>query len=176
VSKTEFATSLNEILTPYFYNSWTVDEVTEFILSQDEQWQEYVLNWVTSIAKTQPELAYQYAGQSKKALDSIGQQGTEQWLQSALDIYFSAGLYPANQVIKNLDEFIQKYHLIQKGSSLKDVKGVLENFLHGLNGRPLKIKAHETLFTDTETIHLPEIESLTLADFCFRASTISTGM
>jgi len=157
VSKTEFATSLNEILTPYFYNSWTVDEVTEFILSQDEQWQEYVLNWVTSIAKTQPELAYQYAGQSKKALDSIGQQGTEQWLQSALDIYFSAGLYPANQVIKNLDEFIQKYHLIQKGSSLKDVKGVLENFLHGLNGRPLKIKAHETLFTDTETIHLPEV-------------------
>ena len=155
--KTEFAASLNEILTPYFYNSWTVDEVTEFILAQDEQWQEYVLNWVSSIAKTQPELAYQYAVQAKKALDSIGQQGTEQWLQSALDIYFSAGLYPAIQVIKNLHEFIQKYHLIQKGSSLKDVKGVLENFLHGLNGRPLKIKVHETLFTDTETIHLPEV-------------------
>ncbi|MBT4076159.1 MAG: hypothetical protein HOE78_06205, partial [Gammaproteobacteria bacterium] len=135
MSDNEFTASLQEILTPYFYNSWTVDEVTEFILAQDEQWQEYVLNWVTSIAKTQPELAYQYACKAKQALETIGQQGTEQWLQSTLDIYFSAGLYPANQVIKNLDEFIEKYHLIQKGSTLKETKGVLENFLHGLNGR-----------------------------------------
>ncbi len=157
VSDNEFTASLQEILTPYFYNSWTVDEVTEFILAQDEQWQEYVLNWVTSIAKTQPELAYQYACKAKQALETIGQQGTEQWLQSTLDIYFSAGLYPANQVIKNLDEFIEKYHLIQKGSTLKETKGVLENFLHGLNGRALKIKVHESLFTDTETIHLPEV-------------------
>ena len=66
--KTEFADNLNETLTPYFYNSWTVDEVTGFILAQDEQWQEYVLNWVSSIAKTQPELAYQYAVQAKTKL------------------------------------------------------------------------------------------------------------
>ena len=155
--ETEFAAGLPDILTPYFYNSWTVDEVTEYILAQDKQWQEYVLNWVTSIAKTQPELAYQYAEKASKALSAIGQEGTEQWLQSALDIYFSTGLYPAIQVIKNLDEFIEQYHLFQKGSALKDVKGVLENFLHGLNGRPLKIKAHDFLFTDTETIHLPEV-------------------
>ncbi|MCK4707186.1 MAG: hypothetical protein KAU21_01100, partial [Gammaproteobacteria bacterium] len=157
MSNTAFSANLTETLTPYFYNSWTVDKVTEFILAQDEQWQEYVLNWVTSIAKTQPELAYQYAEKASKALSAIGQEGTEQWLQSALDTYFSAGLYPANQVIKNLDEFIAQYHLLQKGSALTEVKGVLENFLHGLNGRPLKIKAHETLFTDTETIHLPEV-------------------
>ncbi len=154
---TGFANSLNEILTPYFYNSWTVDEVTEFILEQDNEWQQYVLNWVTSIAKTQPELAYQYAEKAKKALQAIGQQGTEQWLQSALDIYFSAGLYPANQVIKNLDEFISQYHLFQKGSALNDVKAVLENFLHGLNGRALKIQPNKIIYTDTETIHLPEV-------------------
>ncbi len=71
---TEFASSLTDILTPYFYNSWTVDEVTGFILDRDKEWQEYVVNWVISIAKTQPELAYQYAEKAKKALQLIGRQ------------------------------------------------------------------------------------------------------
>lgn len=149
--------NLTEILQPFFYNSWTVDEVAGFIQSQDEEWRAYVLNWVSSIAKTQPEIAYQFAKKARIALQTMGQQGTEKWLQSALDTYFSSGLYPANQVIKNLDQFIERYQLIQKGTTLDDIKTVLENFLHGLNGRPLKIKAHDVIFTDTETIHLPEI-------------------
>lgn len=144
-------------LEPFFYNVWTVDEVVGFIESQDSQCREYVLDWVTSIAKTQPELAYQYAKKANQALASIGRQGTEVWLQSALDTYFSSGLYPSIQVIKNLDQFIEQYKLIQKGTTLVEIKMVLENFLHGLNGRPLKIQVHDVLFTDTETLYLPEV-------------------
>ncbi len=157
MSDSENPTPLKQTLEPFFFDPWTVEEVAEFVQSQQPEWREYVLEWVKSIAKTQPELAYQYAKRVASALLQIGQQGAEQWLQAALDTYFSAGLYPANQVIKNLDDFIAQYQLSQKGAQLKDVKSVLENFLHGLNGRQLNIKPHDRLYTDTETIFLPEV-------------------
>ncbi len=157
MSDSENPTPLKQTLEPFFFDPWTVEEVAGFVQSQQPEWREYVLEWVKSIAKTQPELAFQYAKRVASALQQIGRQGAEQWLQSALDTYFSKGLYPANQVIKNLDDFIAQYHLSQKGALLNDVKSVLENFLHGLNGRQLNIKPHDRLYTDTETIFLPEV-------------------
>ncbi len=149
--------ALKQILEPYFFDAWTVEEVAQSILSQQPEWQQYVLNWVTNIARTQPELAYQFATRAHTALDSIGQHGTEQWLQSTLDSYYSSGLYPAMQLIKNLQPFVEHYQRLQKGTTLDASKAILENFLHGLNGRKLKIKAHEQFFTDTENLHLPEV-------------------
>ncbi len=148
---------LKQILEPYFFDDWTVEEVAQCILSQQPQWQQYVLNWVTNIAQTQPELAYQFALRAEKALSVIGQHGTEEWLQSALDSYFSSGLYPAMQIIRNLPPFIEQYQRMQKGTVLDKVKTVLENFLHGLNGRQLKIQPHDEFYTDTETLYLPEV-------------------
>lgn len=55
----ETLSSLKETLEPYFYNSWTVDEMVGYIQSQEAERQPYILKWVISIAKTQPELAYQ---------------------------------------------------------------------------------------------------------------------
>ncbi len=144
-------------LEPYFYNIWEVEEVAQCVLEQAPDMQQYVFNWITSIAKTQPEMAFQYAARVKTALAAIGTEGTEHWVQSALDTYFSSGLYPANQVIKNLDKFIERYQKQQKGSNLNEVRGVLENFLHGLAGRPLKIQPGESIYCDTETLFLPEV-------------------
>jgi nitric oxide reductase NorD protein len=144
-------------LEPYFYNIWEVEEVAQHILDQEPGLQSYVFNWVTSIAKTQPEMAFQYAARVRTALHEIGREGAEQWVQSALDTYFSNGLYPANQVIKNLDNFITHYQRKQKGSSLSDVRSVLENFLHGLSGRPLRIQSGDAIYCDTETLFLPEV-------------------
>jgi nitric oxide reductase NorD protein len=157
VHKTFNQHELKQILEPYFFDGWTVEEVAQCILSQQTQWQQYVLNWVTNIAQTQPELAYQFALRAHTALDIIDQHGTEQWLQSTLDSYYSSGLYPAMQEIRNLQQFIDQYQRMQKGTSLDKIKAVLENFLHGLNGRQLKIQSHESIYTDTETLYLPEV-------------------
>ena len=42
-----------------------------------------------------------------------------------------------------------------KGLAFEEVAGVLEAFVHGLNGRRLKIACDEESWTDTETLHLP---------------------
>lgn len=148
---------LKQLLEPYFFDHWTAEEVAQGILAQQPQWQQYVFNWVTSIARTQPELAYQFAIRAHTALATLAQQGTEQWLQSALDSYYSSGLYPAMQVIKNLQHFTEQYQLRQKGTTLDEINTVLVNFLHGLNGRQLKIQPHDEYFTDTETLYLPSV-------------------
>ena len=149
------AEGLYKTLEPYFVNSWVVEEVTGFILALEPQWQDYVLNWVLSVVKTQPEIAYQYARKAAYALNILGQQGTESWLQSSLDVYFAEGLYPAIQVIKNLDRFIEQHQQRQRGLALTDIRAILQNFLYGLDGRSLEIHTGEEHYTDTEQVFLP---------------------
>lgn len=151
------AKSLHGVLESYFFNRWTTEEVTGFILALEPKWQSYVLDWVISVAKTQPEIAYQYALNVGRALDTLGWEASEQWLQKSLDIYFAEGLYPAVQVIKNLDEFIAQHQQLQRGLLLSDVRGILQNFLYGLHGRSLEIHPGDEVYTDSERIYLPEI-------------------
>ena len=99
-------------------------------------------------------IAYQYALKASHALNILGQEGTESWLQSSLDVYFADGLYAALQVIKNLDLFIEQQ---QRGLALTEIRGVLQNFLYGLDGRALEIRSSDNHYTDTEQVYLPEL-------------------
>jgi len=148
---------LHDLLESFFFNKWVLEEVAEFILATEPQWQDYVLDWVLAVVKTQPEIAYQYALKADRALKVLGVDGAERWLQSSLDVYYAEGLYPAVQVIKNLDQFIQQDQLQQRGLALTEVRGILQNFLFGLGGRSLDIHPGERNYTDTEKVFLPEI-------------------
>jgi nitric oxide reductase NorD protein len=151
------AEQLYKLLEPFFFNKWVLEEVAEFILAIEPQWQDYVLGWVLSVVKTQPEIAYQYALKAGQALKVLGSDGTERWLQSSLDVYYAEGLYPAVQVIKNLDQFIQHDRQQQRGLALAEIRGVLQKFLRGLGGRALDIHPGEHYYSDTEKVFLPEI-------------------
>jgi len=149
--------SLCEILEPLFFNSWTVEEVSGFILELDLPYQDYVLNWVLLVAKTHPEIAYQFAKNAKQALNVLGREGSEQWLQKSLDVFFAEGLFPAVQIIKRLDEYIVQKQQFQRGILLNDARGILQNFLNGLGGRTLNIQTSDDIYTDSEHIYLPEV-------------------
>jgi len=148
---------LQQQLEPYYFNSWIVDEVADFILALDPGYQQFVLGWVLSVAKTQPEIGYQFARKAGAALTTIGREGCESWLQAALDVYFDKGLYPAVQMLKNPDQFIERQRQRSRGLELASVRTILQHFLHGLNGRRLSIDVSDELFTDSEILHLPEI-------------------
>lgn len=148
---------LQQQLEPYYFNSWIVDEVADFILALEPDYQQFVLGWVLSVAKTQPEIGYQFARKAGAALTTIDLEGCESWLQAALDVYFDKGLYPAVQMLKNPDQFIERQQQRSRGLELASVRAILQHFLHGLNGRHLGIDVSDELFTDSETLHLPEI-------------------
>ncbi|UCH39850.1 MAG: nitric oxide reductase activation protein [Gammaproteobacteria bacterium] len=149
--------SLQQQLEPYFFNSWTIAEVVDFILGLEPRWQRFVLDWVLSLAKTEPEIGYQFASQAGTALQTIGREGCEAWLQSALDIYFERGLQPALLALKNLEQFVADQRKRSRGLEFARIGGLMQHFLHGLNGRRLTLESSHSIYTDSETLRLPTV-------------------
>lgn len=119
--------------------------------------QEFVLRWVGVIAKTNPELAYQFVRHAPQALTTLDMPGVEDWLVHAMDIYDSNGLYPAVTALEELPDYAAELEARVRGVVFDDVVGVLHLFVQGLSGRELKLKStSDEAYTDTTTLYLPQ--------------------
>jgi len=154
---TDNADELNKALTACLFNPRMADEVTEAILRLDRSTRLFVFERVVSVAKTQPEIAYQFALQAKHAITLHGREACEHWLQKSLDRFFSNDLHAALQVMKDLDGFILEYWQRQKGLQLDEVRGILQNMVNGLGGPALDIEAGSETYTDSERLYLPVV-------------------
>ena len=154
---TDNPSELSEALTASFFNPRTVDEVMEAILQLDHPTRAFVFKRIVSIARTQPEIAYQFALQAERAIGGHGREVCQLWLQKSFDRLHTEGLHAALEVMKNLDGFILEYQRSQKGIHLNDVGGVLQNIINGLGGRALNIEPSDETYTDSETLYLPAI-------------------
>lgn len=123
-------------------------------LRQDEQ--EFALHWTDVIRKSNSEMAFQFVSHAPNALQLMGIEGTKDWLLSAMDIYDKEGLYPGSAALSALEEFAGQYRLSHIAVRLDQVRNVLETFLYGLAGRKLKLEVGSSIFTDTNTLFLPE--------------------
>ncbi len=119
--------------------------------------QELVLRWVAVLAAAHAELAYQFASLAPRALRLMDEAGVEAWVRQAMDTYDSAGLYPAVAALREVEAFAERARARAAGLALEEVAGVLERYVRGLGGRPLKVEAGEAPWTDTETLHLPPV-------------------
>ncbi|WP_457633641.1 hypothetical protein, partial [Oceanithermus desulfurans] len=119
--------------------------------------QELVLRWVAVLAAAHAELAYQFASLAPRALRLMDEAGVEAWARQAMDTYDGAGLYPAVAALREVEAFAERARARAAGLALEEVAGVLERYVRGLGGRPLKVEAGEAPWTDTETLHLPPV-------------------
>lgn len=117
--------------------------------------QEMVAHWVGIIARTNAELAYQFASNAPGASSRLAPREIEAWILQAMDVYDHEGLYASVRVFSDIEGFIQRSHEQRSTVSLKQVGRVLETFLHGLSGRHLALAPGEDPWTDTETVYLP---------------------
>jgi len=148
---------LRQQLEPFFFNRWTIEEISDVILEIDPRWRQFLLDWILSLSKTHPEIAYQFASKAGFALRTIGPEGCESWLQSALDVYFEQGLAAAVEALSNLDRFIADRRKRSRGLEFANIRGVLQHFVHGLNGRRLSLDTSDEVLTDSETLYLPAL-------------------
>ncbi len=117
--------------------------------------QEFVLRWTGIIAKTNAELAYQFAVRVADALKVIDLEGTKDWLMNAMDVYDKNGLYPAVAVLDKVHDYAAQLAAYARGAKFDEVAGILQLFALGLAGRELKLEPSEETYTDTETMFLP---------------------
>jgi nitric oxide reductase NorD protein len=137
------------------FDDHKVREITELILQLDPRWQDFVLHSVLSIARAQPEIALLFTRKAATALRSLGRDGCEDWLQLAMNACFDEGQQAALDLLNNLDQHIYQQRQRTRGLELADVRGVLQYFMHGLDGRKMSIEGSKDCLTDSETLLLP---------------------
>ncbi len=117
--------------------------------------QDFVLHWVSVVARTSSGMALNFVSHVCNALRLMDLAGVEAWLLACMDIYDTRGLHPAVTAFRDVERFAQEYRARATGVSFNEVVNVLEMFVHGLNGRRLKIECGEHGYTDTDTLFLP---------------------
>ncbi len=139
------------------------DSVIECLTRFDIQTQDALLELVQKAASTNSGLAYQFALRLEKAIDLMELDTIELWLDQAIDVFDSKGLYGAIEKLDELEAVAS--HASQKltGIAFEDVCIMLEHFVTGLNGRKLNIDIGKKAYTDTETLYLPSMVN-TFAD------------
>jgi nitric oxide reductase NorD protein len=117
--------------------------------------QEFVLRWTDIIARTNTEMAYLFAAQAPEGLRRLALADIETWIVQAMDVYDRMGLFPACKVFREVETFASEARDNACGVAFDDISGVLELFVRGLSGRPLKLENSDELYTDTSTLFLP---------------------
>ncbi len=117
----------------------------------------FVLDWIRRIASTNIEIAYQFAAQSKRALELMDDHMIEAWVLQAMDVYDRSGLHPAIKAIQEIDLFVRQGRERASGCVFEEEMGVLLPFVQGLSGRKLKLEPGDQLYTNSEVIFLPAI-------------------
>jgi nitric oxide reductase NorD protein len=127
------------------------------IAELDRAQQDFVLRWVSVIAHTNGEMGYQLANYVTEAFRFMDEEGVEAWIVHAMDVYDTAGLRAAIGALREAEKFARELMERASGIAFEEVAGVIEAFVHGLNGRKLKVDCADQAHTDTETLFLPPV-------------------
>jgi nitric oxide reductase NorD protein len=149
------AKQLEERLDTHMISLGAAEEPARALAEFPRGQQDFVLRWVGIVGRTSSGMALNFASHVCPALRLMDEAGVEAWLLHCMDIYDTRGLHQAVVAFKDVEGFARDHRARSTGVNLDDVVNVLEAFVHGLNGRRLKIEAGEQTFTDTGTIHLP---------------------
>jgi nitric oxide reductase NorD protein len=155
----------------------TATDLAGQLAGQPRTVQEFTLHWVGITARSSPELAYQFASVAPAAIEALGVAGAEQWLIAAMDVFDREGLYRAAASLKDLPGFILQRREQAGAVAFDEVARVLEHFLAGLSGRPMKLEPDDLPWTDTATVYLPRrIARFATREENFRAYKVTAAL
>jgi len=150
---------IHEVIEPLFSDimsrSRPLDPLLQSLAELDHHQQQRILHWIEVIARTNAELAYQFANQAPGALQQLTLPDFDTWVLQAMHTYDHQGLYAAVTSLAQLHRFVELAAMREQIVILDDVQQLLETFLQGLSGRHLAIEKSKGAWTDTETVYLP---------------------
>src|SRR5512139_2019857 len=155
LSAAEIEATLNEVLIWALSTHRSATPLAAALAPFARGEQEFVLRWADAISKTNAEMAYQFVSHAPQSMRLMGLDGVEAWAVQAMDVYDKMGLYPACAVFREVAAFAAAERDKANGVSFEEISGVLELFVRGLSGRPLKLEASDDTYTDTASLFLP---------------------
>ncbi len=151
----EIEARLDEALDPVLSSRRTTTPLARTLESFARAQQDFALRWVDIIAKTNAEMAYQFALHVPEAFRLMGLAAIEDWIIRAMDVYDRQGLYPGCSVLHNVRQYADELARAPHAVTFEEVAEVLRLFVHGLAGRALKLQVAELPYTDTSVLYLP---------------------
>jgi nitric oxide reductase NorD protein len=149
------AVQLEDRLDIHMISMGAAEEPARALAEFSRQQQDFVLHWVSIVTRTSSGMALNFVSHVCPALRLMDTTGVEAWLLACMDIYDTRGLHAAVVAFRDAEGFAREYKARSTGVAFEDVVTVLEMFVHGLNGRRLKLECGEHCYTDTETLFLP---------------------
>ena len=145
---------LDYLLNPVLSSRRSAAPLAQALATLSRALQDFTLHWVEVIARTNYEMAYQFAAAAPAALATLDANTAEVWIIQAMDSYDREGLHHGSQVFRDFSGFAAgagSRHAVR----FEDVAPVLDLFVCGLSGRRMKIDTAPIAWTDTNTLYLP---------------------
>ncbi|EIJ34352.1 nitric oxide reductase activation protein NorD [Thiothrix nivea] len=136
-----------------------VDKLVDGLSGLDRDTQDFIIGWATRLLTTNIYISHEFIIRVVEALDSLERRVIEAWAVHAADTFDRSGLRPALDVIQKVDSFLLNAHAHAEGITFDEVEPVLSTFVCGLSGRRLKLAQGEQVYTDSETLFLPNISA-----------------
>ena len=154
LTEAELDDKLDALLNPVLSSRRTAMPLATALVAATREQQDFTLRWIEVIARTNYELAYQFASAAPAALAALDDDAAQAWVIHALDTYDREGLYQGSEVFKNFSGFA--IHAGAKAAvGYEEVAPVLALYVCALSGRRMKIDTAPLAWTDTETLYLP---------------------
>jgi nitric oxide reductase NorD protein len=121
-----------------------------------EEERQSVLHQAAILSSVQPELAFHFLRNFQALFEHLPPEDLGKWVAMALDLYDQGGLNPAIDFVLAGEAHPLFRLRWGKGVALQDVHGVLLHYLHGLGKEEIGLQGGRSLYTDFNTIYVPE--------------------
>ena len=143
-------------LEPILSNQKSVLEPARDLCMFSMQDQERFIETVGNICNTNMELAYEFCHNGVESLKNLDESQWQQWINTIVKKYNDGGIENSVKQMKDILFYLDELAGTSTSIDFEDFSKTIESLLTGLNGRPLKVETAENIYTDTETVYLPE--------------------
>lgn len=149
--------SLMSNLTLDLFEEEEIEEVLQGIKALDTAYRQKSLALCAALSQSASGLVPSILRRIKTAARHLGPYEMEGWVTRAFDVYESKGMDAFFQFLSKTDEEdLSKFKSLD-GLHLNTVISLLETYLGGISGMPLRIAPDDDVYTDTETVFLPPV-------------------
>ena len=141
---------------PAHPNEWEFEDVLRDIEALKEEQQFTLLQAVPAVWPISQNLCHSVLEAGVRCADGLSREKLAEWLRQTLFHYETGGLVGARAFMDQADLNTVSARRKENGVALIDQLARLTPFAKGISGFDLALQQAEKIYTDTETIYLPE--------------------
>ena len=141
---------------PAHPNEWEFEDVLRDIEALEEEQQFTLLQAVPAVWPISQNLCHSVLEAGVRCAAGLSREKLAEWLRQTLFHYETGGLVGARAFMDQADPSAVSARQKETGVALSDQLARLTPFARGISGFDLALHQAEQIYTDTETIYLPE--------------------